>query len=941
MSGGNARLLSNIVDAQSLVQTAQSTHTQSKVSRLPTAPTSTSSSCTMGVINPVHAARTDSRTNQNSFAGSKQSHAASSINDPSSSSNGSSSSGSGSNNVYGEYHERASNTYAVLIRDELNQLVSSLRNTEKSSMISSGHTVNDIDEPISAERGSEEGTDKELEKEHGSGNDIDKIIIKQVLQSIVDIVSSRCDVGVGVGVVVDEVELSSEGGVTGSGNHAPIPAASSSSPSSSPVSSTSTNFTALSASSIALSPTSTTLPLSDAIADSALLPLPFPTAIATYWGHADLSDPVNGHHAATASTFSPSSSSSSSSSSAAAAGANGSASPPRSSSSLTSLPLTSSQSSHSEINLQEHSSSTPVLESDSTSNLPETSRILYGRTDLSMMEEVELIESERRRGKITLLDHLYLQDECGLGLYVLCDSVSDRVFQYDPPSCTKPEDLTANLCGLPVSSLDDEMCVRDGCVEKVEESSGLVSVVIEKVEEGLEEVANEMVEQEVNEGVEEKVEEEVADAKMDTSVSAGLDINDKAVYVEEDEKKNESENAGMGQIEESEVREDVIEMVVEEILEKKEEEQEIDDNEKSTEVVENDMNVNVDVDVNIDVKMDVDRDVNVDVNADMNGCYAEVVKSATDADLNPQSQEAPLHSRSQSPLPSLSATASSNVLNIQSDQSKDFIEDVIEVSNSYDIKDTYVQEKESLENGNTCSDTQPSSPTPHASTYWKDTSYVPINSKSILVRVGDSLSQRAFPGTVLQPSVTTKVSRVTAAEAKLKSIQKLEENLEKNLKYSKKRKKIKEKERKKEKNVIENAFNDSPVPKKVPRLSVDNNVPLHVDHKNLPSSLPSLPSIPSSLPLSVNIQKYTANFTIEKYSFFDQVCSFYEKKKKELKLIGTILLFFECYSSVSFCVVFNFNSNLYSNFNFNNNFNHTFCMNIKRLQKVSSSLLIV
>lgn len=782
MSGGNAHLLSNVVDAQTLVQTAQSTLTQSKVSRLPTATTSSSASSAMGVLNPVHAARTDSRTNHSSFDGSKQSHAASSINDPSNRS----SSNSGSGNVYGEYHERASNTYAVLIRDELNQLVSSLRSTEQGSVLSRDNPVDDIVEPISVEKGSEEEKEKELENWNESNNNIDKMIVKEVLQSIVDIVSSRCGVGNDVGV--DEIELCSEGEMKNSVNPAPIPSATLSSSTASSSSSSSVNSISLSASSIAVSPTSTTLPPSDTTADSAALPPPHPvrlplpptTAIATYWGHAELSDPVNGQNAVTATTSSSSSSSASSTfsasstaavvasaASASAPAAYGSASPPPSSSSLASLPLTLRQSSHLEIDSHEYSTSTPHLVPDSTSILPERPRMLDSMTDLSMVEEVELIESERRRGKITLLDHLYLQDECGLGLYVHC--VSDSVLQGDPPSFAKLEGLQANLCDVSVLSKDGGMCVQDGNVETVDESGGLDSVVTERMEELIEErvheVVAEMVEREVNEKANEKVEkmeeavnaevqkkvEEGADEMMDAAVSAGSDINDKAVYVEVDVEKNESEDIVMDQKVEIKVREDGMEVELKGTVKKKEEEQQIDDNENNAKMVVDDMNMN------IGTAQDVNMDVNIDVNADVNGCDAEVAQSVADADadadaeadMNPQSQyvllprdSSPFLSPSPSLPLSLSPSPSANTLENQSDQSRDFNDDVIQVSNSCD-RDTHIQEKE-----NTSSDTQPSSPTPHASTYWKDISYVPINSKTILVRVGDSLSQRTFPSTV-------------------------------------------------------------------------------------------------------------------------------------------------------------------------------------------------
>ena len=95
------------------------------------------------------------------------------------------------------------------------------------------------------------------------------------------------------------------------------------------------------------------------------------------------------------------------------------------------------------------------------------------------------------------------------------------------------------------------------------------------------------------------------------------------------------------------------------------------------------------------------------------------------------------------------------------------------------------------------------------------------------------------------------------------------------MKYSKKRKKNKEK-KKKESEIPENLFHDSPVPKKVPRQVIENIKPHHIN----------LTHLPSPLPLTQCIQKYTADFTIEKYSFFDQVCSFYEKKKKKMRLIG-------------------------------------------------------
>lgn len=446
--------------------------------------------------------------------------------------------------------------------------------------------------------------------------------------------------------------------------------------------------------------------------------------------------------------------------------------------------------------------------------------------DLTADEEVDLIEYERRRGKVALLDHLYLQDECGLGLYVLCDS--DDVLHCDPQSSVKPDILPAKLYGITVSSQDDNICGQDKILNGINEINIVASVVKEMVE---------------------NVVEANVDDEIDTGAVAGLKINSETEYAIEDEKESNVENIGKNQNTDIEVKENHTEIKCKKIVEEN-----IEGDEKNEELIE------------INTDADVVMDINMNVCVDMNGEKREALEGAdTSLKSVKPSQEMLIGDGS------LSASLLCN----RSEHSLEVLEASIPIAD-YSDSEIHIQES-------SLSDTQSSIPIPHASTYRKDTSYVPVNRKSILVRVDDSLSERTFPSTVPQSPVAMKALRITTAEAKLRAIQKLEENLEKNLKYSKKRKKHKEKEKKIVNEIPENLFHDSPVPKKVPRQVIENIKPHQIDPTHLPSPLP----------LSESIQKYTANFTIEKYSFFDQVCSFYEKKKKKRKLIGKKHLSFD------------------------------------------------
>ena len=785
MNGGNIHLLSNLVDAQALVQTAQIANTQHKVSRLPTTTSSSSTTSAVSVSNHVTSWRADGRTNQSSHTGSKYNHVACSMNDFNSRATG-----TGNVSTYSEYHERALSTYAVLIREELNQLMSSLRGIKRSTLPSSDSTVDPIIETMT------EIKETELADENDkSAHDIEKIIIKEVLQSIIEQASSRCD--------VNDVDMSRVGEVVHLGLHALIPPFNLD------------TFPSYASSSRPPAPltTSDSLLPSDTTSDLAAfsIPLPLPPVIPSYWEHTELSGPVIGQPEVTPVDSSTSTSSSSSS--------RGGDLPPSSSSSDTSLLLTSSQSSNLRISSLEYGTSTPLLASDSTPILPGSPRILQSMKDPSVDEEVDLIESERKRGKITLLDHLYLQEECGLGLSVLCDS--DHVLHCEPNLCAKPGVLSANLYGTTVASIDAEISDRDVDLDQVKKIGYLHSAVKKGVEE--------MVEEGVGGGVE---------GKMDTDLASEQGINKTSINIGEIGKKNGFEIIERDHKKEVEEKEDHMVIELKEEVEN-DEEQNIEDGKKNVNAVQSDVNMGA------------------DTNTNMKNRETEAVEGA--ADMTSQLPEVKLNENS---------SPSANMLNIRSDHPPFPNKNIIRFANP-SVSVDHVQET-------SCSDSQSISLIPHASTYWKDISYVSINSKSILVRVGDSLSERTFPSSVPQSLVAIKSSREFAAEKKIRAIQKLEESLEKNLKYSKKRKKNRIKEKKKENILIENNFQDSPVPKKVPRQVIEDISP-----HNLNTT-----SLPSSLRLSENIQKCTANFSIEKYSFFDQVCSFYEKKKKQQKLIG-------------------------------------------------------
>ena len=139
----------------------------------------------------------------------------------------------------------------------------------------------------------------------------------------------------------------------------------------------------------------------------------------------------------------------------------------------------------------------------------------------------------------------------------------------------------------------------------------------------------------------------------------------------------------------------------------------------------------------------------------------------------------------------------------------------------------------------------------------------------------------SFPHTESSSSSSSRVTQLKSNGEKPVSVQKLEEKLEKNLKSSKKRKKEKsgsgEKGKENQSRSPEYTASGSPCPRKVPRESIGGGSPI--------IRLPLSPKPPSPSPPSPS-HTYIPAYTIEKYSMFNKICSFYEEDRKQKRIEG-------------------------------------------------------
>lgn len=151
-----------------------------------------------------------------------------------------------------------------------------------------------------------------------------------------------------------------------------------------------------------------------------------------------------------------------------------------------------------------------------------------------------------------------------------------------------------------------------------------------------------------------------------------------------------------------------------------------------------------------------------------------------------------------------------------------------------------------------------------------------LNRRTLIATVGWS-----FPHTESSSSSSSRVTQLKSNGEKPVSVQKLEEKLEKNLKSSKKRKKEKsgsvEKGKENQSRSPEYTASGSPCPRKVPRESIGGGSPI--------IRLPLSPKPPSPSPPSPS-HTYIPAYTIEKYSMFNKICSFYEEDRKQKRIEG-------------------------------------------------------
>ena len=168
---------------------------------------------------------------------------------------------------------------------------------------------------------------------------------------------------------------------------------------------------------------------------------------------------------------------------------------------------------------------------------------------------------------------------------------------------------------------------------------------------------------------------------------------------------------------------------------------------------------------------------------------------------------------------------------------------------------------------------------PHASTYNSGRTFVLTSGKSVMARVGNSISKLAAFSDLTQhqanlsvpplPSGSGSLGRDKVKDGekeKLKSIRESQRESEKHSKSSRKRKKGKQ---------IENQ----------PIISLDDST---VDAPVVSQDAEELKTFSDHVKVEVEaeVYSYRTHFTMEKYSFFDQICDFHDRERKKKRLKG-------------------------------------------------------
>lgn len=170
----------------------------------------------------------------------------------------------------------------------------------------------------------------------------------------------------------------------------------------------------------------------------------------------------------------------------------------------------------------------------------------------------------------------------------------------------------------------------------------------------------------------------------------------------------------------------------------------------------------------------------------------------------------------------------------------------------------------------------------HASTYTSGRMFVLNSGKSVIARVGNSISKlAAYPDTTQQQTSLTTPRPLPSTDEnqgrdkvkngdkeKSKLVQVSQRESEKHSKFSRKRKKGKQVE-------------SQPI---ISLLDEAGNVPIESQ------DVEELKTVSDHVEVEVEVEQevyaYRTHFTIEKYSFFDQICDFYEHERKKKRIKG-------------------------------------------------------
>ena len=168
--------------------------------------------------------------------------------------------------------------------------------------------------------------------------------------------------------------------------------------------------------------------------------------------------------------------------------------------------------------------------------------------------------------------------------------------------------------------------------------------------------------------------------------------------------------------------------------------------------------------------------------------------------------------------------------------------------------------------------------TTYSSAYRGKSLQIPWDSKVFFASIGTSYR----PGIGTDPGSDEAEAEAVKNTEELKAIKNVQDIIELNSKLSKKRKKDteKEKERERAKQIIKKGKNSSthtasPGPKKVLRHVAEN-------------VLPSITSLTQGD--DCERSQYGMHMVLESYSFFDEVCQYYEAARRKKKLIGITYL---------------------------------------------------